>query len=471
MSDSIAGNLPGAAITKAPSTRQVAMISLVGTTIEWYDFQVYGLAASLVFGALFFPSFDPVAGTLLSFATFGVGFIARPFGSIIFGHLGDRLGRRRILMVSLIMMGSATFLIGCLPTFGQIGVWAPILLVLLRLLQGLGLGGEWGGAAVYAVESAPAGRRARYGGLPQMGSPLGLLIATTVFTLIELMPEDALNSWGWRIPFWVSAALIVVGIYLRRNLEDTPAFTKARDEKRLVRFPLGHVLKTYPKELLITFGMFSATSGGFYMFVTFIPAYGKSTLHVAPAILSAGLFIFAAAEFLAVLGGTALADRFGRRPPFIITGIITILAAWPLYALVETGNPVGILGVLLVGGIVIGVMFGIPGSLAPEQFPAEVRYSGAGLGYQVSAAIVGGLTPVVTTAAANAAQSTWPVALLLGFFVLVGVIAVAVSRETRTGALRETGSIATQPDAAAAARPAAEARPTVGSTASERSDR
>jgi MHS family shikimate/dehydroshikimate transporter-like MFS transporter len=462
MSDSIAGNVVGEAHVKPPTTRQVAMISLVGTTIEWYDFQVYGLAASLVFGQLFFPSFSPVAGTLLAFATFGVGFVARPFGSIIFGHLGDRLGRRRILMVSLIMMGSATFLIGCLPTVSTIGVMAPILLVLLRLIQGLGLGGEWGGAAVFAVESAPAKSRARFGGMPQMGSPLGLLFATIVFTLIELLPTASLDSWGWRIPFWASALLIAAGVYLRRNLQDTPAFKKAREEKRLVRFPLAHVVKKYPKELLLTFGMFSATSGGFYMFVTFIPAYGTTTLHVNGAILSSGLFIFAAAEFLAVLGGTALADRFGRRPPFIIVGIITILAAFPLYALVETGNPVGILGVLFVGGIVIGAMYGIPGSLAPEQFPAEVRYSGAGLGYQVSAAIVGGLTPVVTTAAASAAKSTWPVAALLAFFVLVGVVSVALSRETKSSALRETAPDSPEADASGARATLNVSAPAVG---------
>jgi len=439
MSETPAVGLP--AEIKVPTTRQVATISLIGTTIEWYDFQVYGLAASLVFGVLFFPSFSPLAGTLLSFATFGVGFVARPFGSIIFGHLGDRLGRRRVLMVSLIMMGTATFLIGCLPSFHTIGVAAPILLVVLRLLQGLGLGGEWGGAAVYAVESAPQNKRARYGGLPQMGSPLGLLIATLLFTLIELMPQTSLDSWGWRIPFWASAILVVIGAYLRRNLEDTPSFRQAREQHRLVRFPLGHVLKTYPKELLLTFGMFSATSGGFYMFVTFIPAFGKAALHVSPVVLSSGLFIFAIAEFLAVLGGTALADRYGRRPPFIITGIFTILAAWPLYALVETGKTLPILLVLFVGGLVVGVMFGIPGALAPEQFPAEVRYSGSGLGYQVSAAIVGGFTPVATTAAASAANSTWPVAIFLAFFVLVGVVAVAFSHETRSEALRETGAL------------------------------
>ncbi len=465
MSESVAREAPGGGGAKAPSTRQVAAISLVGTTIEWYDFQIYGLAASLVFGGLFFPSFSPIAGTLLSFATFGVGFIARPFGSIIFGHLGDRLGRRRVLMVSLIMMGSATFLIGCLPTFHQINVWAPILLVLLRLLQGLGLGGEWGGAAVYAVESAPDHKRARYGGLPQMGSPLGLLVATILFTLIELMPQSAMESWGWRVPFWASAILVVIGIYLRRTLDDTPSFKKAREDHRLVRFPLGHVLKTYPKELLLTFGMFSATSGGFYMFVTFIPAYGKSALNVSPVVLSSGLFVFAIAEFLAVLVGTSLADRFGRRPPFIITGVFTILAAWPLYALVETGGTIAILVVLFVGGVVIGIMFGIPGALAPEQFPAEVRYSGSGLGYQVSAAIVGGLTPVVTTAAASAAHSTWPVAVFLGFFVLIGVIAVALCHETRSGGLRETA-----PSEAAASASRVPDVPAAGLAATDRGE-
>jgi metabolite-proton symporter len=422
----------------APTARQVALVSLVGTTIEWYDFQIYGLAAALVFGQLFFPSFSPVNGTLLAFATFGVGFLARPVGSIIFGHLGDRFGRRRALMVTLVLMGVATVLIGCLPTYDQIGVWAPILLVTLRLCQGLGLGGEWGGAAVYAVESAPEDRRARYGGWPQMGSPLGLLVATIMFTLIGLLPADAAQSWGWRVPFLISSLLVVVGVYMRRNLSDTPAFAKARKENRLVKYPVATVLRHYPRELLLIFGLFSATSGGFYMFVTFIPAFGRTTLHTDQQILLTGLFVFAVVEFAAVWFGTRLADRIGRRLPFIVCGVIAILLAYPMFRLVQGGSAVGIIAVLAAGGAIIGVMYGIPGSLAPEQLPPEVRYSGAGLGYQVSAAIVGGLTPVVTTAAADAAGSTWPVAALLAFFLGVGVVAALLSRETGDAKLRES---------------------------------
>jgi MFS family permease len=433
MSDPIALDEP-----KRPSPRQVALVSLVGTTIEWYDFQAYGLAASLVFGKLFFPSFSSVVGTLLSFATFGVGFFARPLGSIVFGHLGDRLGRRRVLMVSLMLMGTATVLIGCLPSYGSIGVAAPILLVILRLCQGFGIGGEWGGAAVYAVESAPEGQRGKYGGWPQMGSPLGLLIATVVFSLVGLLPENSLVSWGWRIPFLASGLLVVVGIYMRRNLRDTPAFAKARAQRALARYPVLSVLRRHPRELLLTFGMFSATSGGFYMFVTFIPAYGTTTLHVQHQVLFDGLLAFAAAEFLAVVIATRVTDRLGRRPLFIGCAIFTVVAAYPLFALVETGASVAIVLVLLVGGALNGVMYGIPGSLAPELFPPEVRYSGAGLGYQTSAAIVGGLTPVVTTAAASAAGATWPVAVLLAFFAAIGLLAVARCRETSGLRLRES---------------------------------
>jgi MFS transporter, MHS family, shikimate and dehydroshikimate transport protein len=432
MSEPIA---PGA--RPAPSSRQVALVSLVGTTIEWYDFQIYGLAAALVFSKLFFPGFDPVVGTLLSFATFGVGFLARPLGSIVFGHLGDRLGRRRVLMVSLVLMGGATVLVGVLPTYGAIGVAAPVLLVVLRLVQGFGLGGEWGGAAVYAVESAPEDRRGRYGGWPQVGSPLGLLVATGVFSLIGLLDDQALLSWGWRIPFLASAVLVIVGTYMRRNLADTPAFAKARAEGAIARRPVLEVVRRHPKELLLTFGLFSATSGSFYIFATFIPAYGTTTLHISHQALTNGLLIFAVVELFAVLFATGWTDRYGRKPLFIGCAIATIVAAYPLFALVETRSALAVLVVMALGGVSVGVMYGIPGSMGPELFPPEVRYSGAGLGYQVSAAIVGGLTPVVTTAVAAAAHGTWPVALILALMAATGLVAALFCRETARGRLRE----------------------------------
>jgi MFS transporter, MHS family, shikimate and dehydroshikimate transport protein len=423
---------------KTPSSRQVALVSLVGTTIEWYDFQIYGLAASLVFGKLFFPSFDPVIGTLLSFATFGVGFFARPLGSVVFGHLGDRLGRRRMLMASLMLMGTATVLVGLLPTYSAIGVAAPILLVLLRLFQGFGLGGEWGGAAVYAVESAPDDRRGRYGGWPQMGSPLGLLIATGAFSLTGFMGEDALLGWGWRIPFLASAVLVVVGLYMRRNVEDTPAFSKARQQNAIARYPVLEVVRRHPRELLLTFGLFSATSGSFYIFATFIPAYGTSTLGVSRQALTNGLLIFAVVELFAVMFATRSTDRLGRRPLFITCAVATIVAAYPLFLLVETASAMAILLVMALGGASVGIMYGIPGSMAPELFPPEVRYSGAGLGYQVSAAIVGGLTPVATTAMAAAAGGTWPVALLLALMAAAGLVSALRCRETAMSRLRES---------------------------------
>lgn len=421
-----------------PSATQVALVSLVGTTIEWYDFQIYGLAASLVFSKLFFPGFDSVVGTLLSFATFGVGFFARPLGSIVFGHLGDRLGRRRVLIVSLMLMGTATVLVGCLPTYSSIGVAAPILLVVLRLLQGFGLGGEWGGAAVYAVESAPAGMRGRFGGWPQMGSPLGLLIATGVFSLVGLFGDDALLAWAWRIPFLVSAVLVFVGVYMRRNLADTPAFLRARQQNAITRYPVMAVIRKHPKELLLTFGLFSATSGSFYIFATFIPAYGTTTLKVSHQTLTNGLLLFAVVELFAVLFATRSTDRFGRKPLFITCAVVTIVAAYPLFLLVDTRSAVAILLVMAVGGASVGIMYGIPGSMGPELFPPEVRYSGAGLGYQVSAAVVGGLTPIVTTAVAAAAGSTWPVALILALMAVTGLVAALFCTETAKGQLRES---------------------------------
>jgi len=414
-----------------------ALAATVGTTIEWYDFQIYGLAAALIFNKQFFPSFDPLAGTLLSFATFAIGFLARPIGGVVFGHFGDKRGRKVALVTTFMLTGVATFLIGVLPGYEAIGVAAPLLLVLLRLIQGIGLGGEWGGAVLIMTEGGSQKRRGLLGSLPQMGSPAGLVIATLVFALTTAsLTAEQFNSWGWRIPFLLSAVLVMVGAIARLSMPETPAFERARRTNQLTRSPLVTTLRTQWREVLLAAGLFLVTSGGFYVYVTFMVSYGTTDLGLPRQLMLNGVLAFAICELVVIPLMCAWSDRIGRKPVFARAAVFTILFAFPLFMFVNTKVPNMIYLGMAIGGAANGVLFGIMGSLGPELFKTHVRYTGASLGYQLSAAIGGGLTPIIATLLVKAAGGAyWPAPAYLAGLAAISLFTVALTPETRERSL------------------------------------
>jgi len=415
-----------------------ALAATVGTTVEWYDFQVYGLAAALIFNKQFFPSVDPLAGTLLSFATFAVGFLARPIGGVIFGHMGDRVGRKSTLIATFILTGVATFLVGCLPTYETAGALAPLCLVLLRLLQGIGLGGEWGGAVLVMTEGGSQKRRGLLGSLPQLGSPAGLVLATLVFsaTTAALTPAQ-FATWGWRLPFLASLVLVIVGLIARIAMPETPAFEHAKQTNTTVRSPILETLKTQKRHVLYAAGLFLVTSGGFYVYVTFMVAYGATQLGLARELMLNGVMVFAVCELLIIAPICALSDRVGRRPVFIAAALFTVVFAFPLFWLVNTRMPSLIFLGMGIGGFANGVLFGIMGSMGPELFKTNVRYTGASLGYQLSAALGGGLTPLIATALVQMAGGAyWPAPAWLALLAIVSLVTCLLVPETHKRSLQ-----------------------------------
>jgi MHS family shikimate/dehydroshikimate transporter-like MFS transporter len=415
------------------SIKKVAAASFIGTTIEWYDFFLYGTAAALVFGELFFPESEPLVGTLLALGTYAVGFAARPLGGIVFGHYGDRIGRKSMLVLSLMIMGVATFLIGVLPTFATIGVAAPILLVVLRFAQGIGVGGEWGGAVLMSVEHAPKGRRGFFGAWPQMGVPAGLLLANAVFWLMQAATtEAAFLAWGWRIPFLASAILVGVGLFIRLKLMESPAFERVRETKTEARRPIVDVVRKYPREVLVAMGMRVAENGCFYILTVFVLAYGEDELGLSEGTMLTGVIIAAAIGLVTVPLWGALSDRFGRRPLYLAGTLITTLWAFPLFGLLNTETPI-LIWLSIVVGVNLGhdLMYGPQAAYFSELFGTRVRYSGASLGYQLASVFAGGLAPLIATAllAANGGSPTL-VAIYMMAMGLISVVATLYASET-----------------------------------------
>jgi MFS transporter, MHS family, shikimate and dehydroshikimate transport protein len=412
------------------SIRLVAVASLIGTTIEWYDFFLYGTAAALVFNRLYFPTFDPIAGTLAAFATYTVGFVARPFGGIIIGHYGDKIGRKSMLVLTLVIMGVATFGIGLLPTYAQIGPWAAVGLVVLRFAQGIGVGGEWGGAVLMAVEHAPPGQRGFYGSWPQIGVPAGLLLSTAVFAQFARLPEDQFLSWGWRVPFLLSILLVGVGLIIRLRILETPAFTRMKAARTESRRPIVEVLKTHRREVLIAVGARLAENGAFFIYTVFVLVYGTQKVGLARQTILNGILIASVLDMVAIPLCGALSDRIGRRPVYLFGACFTALYAYPMFWLLDTGST-PLVWLALVVALVFGhaPMYGPQAAFLSELFGTRVRYSGASLGSQLSSVVAGGLSPFIATALlpyGRGALASYIIAMAL-----VTIGSVLVASETR----------------------------------------
>ncbi len=417
------------------SIRQILGASFIGTTIEWYDYFLYGTAAALVFPQLFFPGSDPLIGTLQSFALFAVGFIVRPLGGIIFGHFGDRVGRKSMLVLSLNMMGIATFLIGVLPTYETIGVLAPILLALLRTIQGLGVGGEWGGAALLAVENSPEGRRGYFGSWPQMGVPAGLFFSTVIFFAVSALPNEQFLSFGWRIPFLLSIILVGVGLFVRLRLLETPAFSQVQEEHSEAQMPVLEVLRTYPKNVLLAIGARVASDASFYIFAVFVLDYATRSLGVPRGTVLLAVAIASIVELFTIPAFAMLSDRVGRRPIYLVGAALTLVFAYPYFLLLETRSTIPIVLASILGlSVAHALMYGPMTAFFSELFGTRVRYSGISMGYQLSAILGGGLAPIIATSLVVAGGGDpWPVAAYMVALCVITLVSVLLTTETFRG--------------------------------------
>ena len=413
--------------------RRVVMASLIGTTIEWYDFFLYGSAAALVFNRLFFPEFDPLVGTMLAFATYALGFVARPVGGIVFGHFGDRIGRKRLLMLSLVLMGVATILIGLLPTYAQIGVWAPLALIVLRLIQGFAVGGEWGGAVLMAAEHGDAARRGFWASWPQAGVPAGSLLAAAVLAIMASVQTEAdFLQWGWRVPFVLSALLVIVGWYIRNRVSESPMFEaefEAADAPAKV--PAMDVLRERPKALVLGAGLRLGENISYYILTVFSLTYLVDVSHESRSVALNALLIGAAVQFFAIPLLALLSDRIGRRPVYALGAFGLAIWGFVLFGLLGSGDNASIILALVVGLVLHGAMYGPQAAFITELFPTRIRYSGVSIAYQLTSIVAGSLAPIIALWLYKQYNSATPVAIYVGVACVVSGISALLARETR----------------------------------------
>jgi MHS family shikimate/dehydroshikimate transporter-like MFS transporter len=421
----------GADRASPANLRHIVLASVLGTTVEWYDFLIYGVGAALVFNKLFFPSFDPLVGTLAAFGSYAVGFVARPLGGAIFGHYGDRLGRKAMLTLTMIIMGGGTFLIGLLPTYEQIGVFAPVLLIVLRLLQGIGIGGEWGGAVLMVIESGDPKRRGFLGSLVQVGFPLGMVLATVVFAAVSKLPESDFLAWGWRVPFLISFLLVGVGMFVRLKLVETPKFREVRDHDEVLEMPLLNVLRRDWRNFLIAVGLKLTEVAWVYILTVFVVYYAAARLGLSRSIILDAVLYGALLELITIPLFGILSDKIGRKPMYAAGAVLSALLAFPLFTLLDTKDTLTItLTIAVVMSLTHGLMFGPQAAFLPELFGTKVRYSGASLGCQVSAAISGGFAPLIATGLLTWENGTRSISLYLVGLAVVTLLAVIASKET-----------------------------------------
>ncbi|HEX3589905.1 MAG TPA: MFS transporter, partial [Pseudonocardiaceae bacterium] len=407
------------------SLRRVVVGAILGGTIEWFDYFIYASASALIFGKLFFADASPLVGTLASFGTFAVGQLMRPIGAVILGNLGDKIGRKPILVTTFILMGGSTFVIGLLPTYGTAGALAPILLILFRLLQGFGAGAEYAGASIMMLEYAPPNRRGLYGSTGSIGSAAGLMLGTLAFTLLQLLPDSALLSWGWRLPFIVSAVLVGVGLWVRTRVDESPMFEKIEQEREIERLPLKTLVQTERKSLIQIFALAAGLQMGTYIFLTYIISYLKNQAHFAAGTATYLVFFAGIAAVVVTPLFGLLSDHIGRKKVFGGAALLAAICVFPYFKLIDTRNVVlaGV-AVVVLGGIVIQAMAGVQGSLFGEVFSTKLRYSGFAVGREVSAAIFGGLSPLIATAlVAATGGAAWGVSIYLIAVLLLTFVA------------------------------------------------
>ncbi|MBI4626416.1 MAG: MHS family MFS transporter [Verrucomicrobia bacterium] len=413
------------------SIRRVVVASFIGTAIEWYDFFLYGTAAALVFNRLFFPNFAPLVGTMAAFATYAVGFFARPLGGIVFGHFGDRVGRKSMLVTTLVMMGLATFFIGVLPTYEQAGVVAPLLLVLLRFVQGLGVGGEWGGAVLMVVEHANKGRRGLYASWVQAGVPVGMLLATGIFQAFASLPEREFLAWGWRVPFLLGIVLTGIGFFIRLKIMESPIFEQAKSLRPAPKLPLLEVIRTHPKNILLAMGARVAENGCFYIFTVWVLSYATQQLGMARTTLLNGVLLGSAVQLVAIPLFGRWSDSVGRKPVYLGGAAFLLLMAFPFFWLVETRSIALVWLAIVAGMIGHAAMYGPQAAFFSELFGTRTRYTGASLGYQLAAPFAGGLAPLIASALLGwSGGRPWPIAVYLIGMAAVTIGCVLLTEET-----------------------------------------
>ncbi|WP_142106304.1 MFS transporter [Pseudonocardia cypriaca] len=423
---------------------------MAGTAVEWYDFFLYGVAAAVVFPAVFFPSNDPAVGTLLALGTFAIGFVARPLGGLVFGHYGDKLGRKKLLVISLVAMGIATFAIGLLPGYATIGIAAPLLLVVLRLVQGFAIGGEWGGAVLIVSEHGDPARRGYWASWPQAGVPIGQLLANALlFLLAAIQSEQDFQSWGWRIPFLLSAVLVLIGLYIRLSIEESPVFREAQaraaervaaGEREVV--PIVDVFRRYPREVFTAMGARFAENVCYYIFTIVITTYMTKRLGVSSSFVLGAVLIGTAVHLVVIPVWGALSDRFGRKPIYLLGAAGVGIWAFVFIALIDTANFALTALAVVVGLVFHAAMYGPQAAFLSELFGTKVRYSGTSVGYQLASVVAGGLAPIIAVALYTSFDSGYAVSVYVALSSLLTILAVASYGETRSRDLAEDHAIA-----------------------------
>ena len=431
MTSALANSRDYASIDERSMMQRVLVTSVIGTAIEWYDFFLYATASALVFAKLFFPTFDPIVGTIAAFGTFAVGYLSRPIGAIVFGHFGDRIGRKVSLVSTLLIMGIATFIIGLLPTYDTIGVWAPALLILMRFMQGFGVGGEWGGAVLMVVEYAPADKRGFFGSWPQFGVPLGLLMSTGVFALVANLPQDQFLSWGWRIPFLLSIVLIGIGLFIRLRITESPRFEAVKEKGVQAKAPLIELLRRHPKNLLLALGTRFATDITFNIINVFALAYGTQQLGLPRSMLLNGVLIGCAVELFTIPFFGWLSDRIGRRTVYLIGCGIVFVYGFLFFALLHTKQP-EMIYLAYVGGLALSQasVYAVQSTWFAELFGTRVRYTGASLPYQIAGIITSGPAPLISTWLFSSFQAVWPIMAYIGITTVLSFVCAYYLAET-----------------------------------------